>query len=179
VREDAAATWAADVFSDALNQPVSQLQKKLVDTGLWQSVGVNYYTLDHKGPISVSGQTTPEKLRQALAALDREIAQFGDAGYIPAEQLESVKAERSVETAFGVDRASGFAHTLGFWWSVANLEYYMGYVDNMAKRTVADLQAYARKYIVGRPRVVGVLISPEARRAIGLKDADLLPRTVQ
>ena len=58
------ATYAADVFSDVLNQPESTLQKKLVDTGLWQSIGVNYYTLDHVGPITISGQTTPEKLEE-------------------------------------------------------------------------------------------------------------------
>ena len=34
VRKDPAATFAADVFSDALNQPGSQLQRRLVDTGL-------------------------------------------------------------------------------------------------------------------------------------------------
>jgi zinc protease len=179
VRQDPNATYVADVFSDALNQSVSTLQKRLVDTGLFQSIGVNYYTLNQVGPISILGQTTPERLREAMIALDKEIARFADPGYITAEQLESVKAERAVSTAFGEDRASGFAHTLGFWWSVASLEYYMGYVDNMAKQTLEDLRAYARKYIVGKPHIVGVLIDPEARKAIKLVEADLLPRNVQ
>ena len=179
VRKDAAGTYAADVFSDALNQPVSPLQQRLVDTGLFQSVGVNYYTLDQKGPISVMGQTTPEQLKDALAALDREISKFGDAGYITPEQLANVKAERAVSTAYGEDRASGFAHTLGFWWAVSGLEYYMGYIDGMAKQSLVDLQGYARKYIVGKPRIVGVLIDPEARKRINLKESDLLPKVVQ
>jgi zinc protease len=179
VRKDPDATYAADVFSDALNQSVSTLQRRLVDSGLFQSVGVNYYTLDQVGPISILGQTTPERLKEALAALDQEIAKFADPGYITQEQLDNTKAERAVSTAFGEDRASGFAHTLGFWWSVSGLEYYMGYVDNMGKRTLADLQGYARKYIVGKPRIVGVLIDPESRRRIGLTEADLLPRTMQ
>ena len=82
MRGDPNATYAADVFSDVLNQPNSTLQKKLVDTGLWQSIGVNYYTLDHVGPITISGQTTPDKLKSALAALDAEIQRFTDPGYI-------------------------------------------------------------------------------------------------
>lgn len=179
VRKDPQATFAADVFSDALNQPVSTLQQRLVETGLFQSVGVNYYTLDHKGPISIMGQTTPERVKEAIVALDREVARFADPGYITQEQLVNVKAERAVETAYGEDRASGFAHTLGFWWSVSGLEYYMGYIDGMAKQTLADLQGYARKYIVGKPRVVGVLIDPESRKRIGLTEKDLLPRVVQ
>ncbi len=179
VRKDPQATFAADVFSDALNQPVSTLQQRLVETGLFQSVGVNYYTLDNKGPISILGQTTPERVKEAIVALDREIARFADPGYISQEQLVNVKAERAVETAYGEDRASGFAHTLGFWWSVSGLEYYMGYIDGMAKQTLADLQGYARKYIVGKPRIVGVLIDPESRKRIGLTEKDLLPRVVQ
>lgn len=179
VRQDPTATYAADVFSDALNQAVSVMQQRLVDTGLFQSIGVNYYTLDQKGPISIVGQTTPERLKEAVVALDREIARFADPGYITQEQLVNVKAERAVSTAYGEDRASGFAHTLGFWWAVSGIDYYMGYIDGMAKQTLGDLQSYARKYIVGKPRVVGVLIDPEARKRIGLKESDLLPKVVQ
>ena len=179
VGKDPGATYAADVFSDVLNQATSRLQQRLVDTGLWHAVGVNYYTLDQVGPITISGQTTPNQLQAALAALEREISSLGEAGYITQEQLDATKAERSVSTAFGLDRASDFAHTLGFWWSVAGLEYYMGYVDNMGKQTLDDLRAYARKYIVGKHRVVGVLIDSAARRSIGLTSEQLLPKVVQ
>jgi zinc protease len=173
VGADPDATYAADVFSDALNMPGSAFQQHLVDSGLWQSVGVNYYTLNHTGPISISGQTTPDKLRPALAALDREIARFDSIGYVTPEALAETKAQRAVNSAFGRERASGYAHTIGFWWSVANLEYYFGYVDNMAARTPEDLAAYARRYIVGKPRVTGVLISPNDRAAIGLTETEL------
>jgi zinc protease len=176
VRQDPKSTYAADVFSDALNQPNSTLQKRLVDTGLWQSIGVNYYTLDHVGPITISGQTTPEKLKSALSALDAEIQRFTEPGYISKEELEAVKAQRAVSSAFGRERASGFSQTIGFWWSVADLEYYMGYVDNMATQSLADLRSYATKYIVGKPRVTGVVIPADARQSIALTAADLLPR---
>jgi zinc protease len=59
VRRDRAATYAADVFSDALNTPGSRFQRRLVDSGLWQTLLVNYYTLDQVGPITVSGQAAP------------------------------------------------------------------------------------------------------------------------
>jgi zinc protease len=178
VRQDPTATYAADVFSDVLNQPNSTLQRRLVDTGLWQSIGVNYYTLDHVGPITISGQTSPDKLKSALAALDAEIQRFAEPGYFSKEELEAVKAQRRVSSAFGRERASGFSQTIGFWWSVADLEYYMGYVDNMAKQSLADIRGYAAKYIVGRPRITGVVIPADARQSISLKEADLLPRGV-
>src|SRR6266576_797205 len=159
VGQDPKSTYAADVFSDVLNDQRSQFQQRLVDSGLWQAVGVNYYTLNHTGPITISGQTSPEQLRPALTALYEEIGKFDTPNYFTTDELEAVKAHRTVTSAFDRERASGFAHTLGFWWSVASLEYYMGYVDNMAQQKTTDLRAYARKYIVGKPRVTGVLIS--------------------
>jgi zinc protease len=173
VGADPDATYAADVFSDALNQPGSPLQQRLVDSGLFQSLGVNYYTLNHTGPITISGQTTPDKLRAALAGLGREIARFDNVGYVSPEELAEVKAQRAVNSAFGRERASGYAHTVGFWWSVANLEYYFSYVDNMAARTPRDLADYAHRYIVGKPHITGVLIAPQDRAAIGLTEGEL------
>jgi zinc protease len=174
VGQDPKSTYAADVFSDVLNDPRSEFQQKLVDSGLWQAVGVNYYTLNHTGPITISGQTSPERFREALAALYGEIAKFDTPGYYTAEELEAVKAHRAVTSAFDRERASGFAHTLGFWWSVASLEYYMGYVDYMAQQTIADLRAYARRYILGKPHITGVLIAPEVRQSLKLAPEDLV-----
>jgi hypothetical protein len=57
---------------------------------------------------------------------------------------------------------------------VASLEYYMGYVDNMAQQTLGDLRAYARKYIVGKPYITGVLIAPQARQALKLSAGDVV-----
>ena len=174
VGKDPNATYAADVFSDVLNDPRSQFQQRLVDSGLWQGVGVNYYTLNHTGPITISGQTSPEQLRPALAALYAEIAKFDTPGYFTSEELEVVKAHRAVTSAFDRERSSGFAHTLGFWWSVASLEYYMGYVDYMAQQSLDDLRSYARRYILGKPHIAGVLIAPEARQSLRLVPDDLI-----
>ncbi len=174
VGKDPNATYAADVFSDVLNDPRSQFQETLVDSGLWQALGVNYYTLNHTGPITISGQTSPEQLRTAVAALYREIAKFNTPGYITLEELQAVKAHRAVTSAFDRERASGFAHTLGFWWSVASLEYYMGYVDYMAQQTLEDLRSYARRYILGKPHIAGVLIAPDARQLLKLTPEDLI-----
>jgi zinc protease len=171
---DPQSTYAADVFSDVLNDPGSNFQERLVDSGLWQNLGVNYYTLNHTGPITISGQTSPENLRKALAALEAEIKKFDETSYFDPVELEAVKAHRAVTSAFDRERSSGFAHTLGFWWSVASLEYYMGYVDNMAQQKTSDLRAYARKYIVGKPHITGVLIAPADRASLKLSSDELL-----
>jgi len=177
-RSDVAATYAADVFSDAMNQPGSRFQRRLVESGLFQGVHVNYYTLNQVGPITVSGQTSPGKLKAALAALETELARVLEPGYFTQEELDAVKRQRVVGTLMGLERASGFAHQLGFWWSVTGLDYFLGYVDAMAAQSPDDLRAYARRYIVGKPRVTGVLLSPEVRRGLGLTTSDLTTREV-
>jgi len=48
----------------------------------------------------------------------------------------------------------------------------------MAKQSLGDLRNYAAKYIVGKPRVTGVVIPADARRSIALTTADLLPRSI-
>ena len=171
--EDPASTYAADVFSDVLNQSESRLQRTLVDSGLFESLSVNYYTLNHVGPITISGVTTAANVRKAITALEAEIAKFADPGYFSPAELEPVKRQRIAGTMFGLERASGFAHQLGFWWAVTGLDYYLGYVDAMAKETVPDLQRYARHYIVGKPHVRGVLIDTQANRVVRLTAAEL------
>ena len=174
VGADPDATYAADVFSDILNTPGSGFHTRLVDSGLFQSVSVNYYTLNNVGPITIAGETTREKFRAALRALETEIGKFSDSTYFTRDELNSVKAQRAVTSAFGLERASSISQTIGFWWSVASVDYFMGYVENMARQTHADLRRYTDTYILGKPRVVGVLVSPESRRALNLTEAELL-----
>jgi zinc protease len=173
VRGDENATFSADVYSDVLNNPQSRFWHKLVDSGLWQDIVVNYYTLNNVGPITVSGQTTPEKLREALKAMMFELGESVKPGYFSQEELDATKANRAVTTAFGVEKSSDFSHTIGFWWAVSGLDYYMKYIDEMAKRTPQDLRNYATKYIIGKPHVVGVLMTHEDRVRIKLTQDEL------
>ena len=173
VRRDRVSTYAADVFSDALNTKGSRFQRLLTDSGLWTAIGVNYYTLDQVGPITISGQTSPERLKDALAVLWREIEKLDDPGYFSVSELEAVKSQRGTENQFGIEKTSELTHTIGFWWAVADLDYFMGYVDNMARQTPADLQRYASRFIVGKPSVTGVLINRQDRARLKLTDADV------
>ena len=115
-------------------------------------------------------------MREAVAALEAELEKVDDPGYITAPEIESVTRRRIADTMFQLERSSGFAHQLAFWWSVTGLDYFLGYVDAMARQTPAELRAYAQKYIIGKPHVTGVLLSPQARRQIGLTEEDLVGR---
>jgi zinc protease len=177
--KDPAATYAADVFSDVLNSPNSKFQQHLVDSGLFESLGVNYYTLNQIGPITISGEVRPEKLKQAIAALDDELRKVVEPGYITSDELAATKQHRIVDAMFNLERSSGFADQLAFWWAVTGIDYFYGYADAMAGQSPEDLRRYATTYILGKPRVVGVVIPPDARAALRLSPADLLVRRIR
>jgi zinc protease len=44
----------------------------------------------------------------------------------------------------------------------------------MAQQRITDLMRYTSSYIAGKPRLTSVLLSPQARKSIGLTEAELL-----
>ncbi len=173
---DTAATYAADVFSFVVNQPNSQFAHALVDSGLTTSGGLNYYTQKNVGPISITAQATPEKLKAALKAISGEVNKFDSPNYFSDEELQYAKTLLDVNEIYDREKPSEYAHTLSFWWASSGLEYFGGYGDNLNKVTREDITRYVRKYIKNKPRVVAVLLSDADQKRIGLTDADLLFR---
>ena len=166
VGSDAAGTYAADVFSELINQPLSGLQKRLVDSGLFQSVSLGYETAKYVGPIELYARTTPEKLEAAGAALKKEVKQFGTPGYFTDEDVIIAKKRQQVLTAFQFESATSLAHPVAELWSIAGLDYYMGYLDNVHAQTPDDVQRFAQTYLAGKPMTVTVLVSPTVRRSM-------------
>ncbi len=170
VRQDPAATYAADVFSYILRQPNSKFYKQLVDSGLLTGVNLNYYTLHKTGPITILAQTSAEKYEAAVKAIFAQIQQFTAPDYYTDEQLANAKHQLEINETYGQERPSTFAHTVGFWWSVAGLDYYLTYVDNLRQVSREDINTYVRRYIQNAPYVMGVLASPEDRKKLRLEE---------
>ena len=174
VTGDPAATYAADVLSTVLANPTSKFQKRLVDSGLTFGAGLSYYTQAHVGPISVFAQMTPDKALEARKAIMEEIAKLGDENYITQKELAAAQTQLGIQALYGREQASEYAHTVGFWWAVTGLDYYRNYVPNMQKIRRADLASYARKYIIGKPHVTALLVSPADRQKLNITSAQLM-----
>lgn len=173
---DTVATYAADVFSFVVNQPNSQFTRNLVDSGLITSGGLNYYTQKNVGPISITAQATPDKLKAALKAISAEVSKFDSPTYFSDEELQYAKTLLDVDEIYDREKPSEYAHTVSFWWASSGLDYFAGYGDNLNKMTREDITRYVRKYIKNKPRIVAVLVSEADQKRIGLTDADLLFR---
>lgn len=173
--EDTPSTFAADTLSFILQQPTSRFYRNLVDSGLFDFVGLSYFSQVHTGPINVFAQTSPERLDKAHAALMTELSHLTDPDYFTDEQLAFAKSQLEVSEIYGRERPTDFVHTVSFWWSTGGLDYYRDYLDNLRKVSRADIQNYVRRYITGKPSVTGVLISEENKSKVALlKNAEVV-----
>jgi zinc protease len=166
VRGDPAATYAADALADLVNDEQSQFQRNLVDAGYFQTASLSYSTLDHTGPITFRGTTSIAQLASALTSLEAELRMMSNADYFTVEELEGAKKRRAVHTVLQLEQGSGLAHTIGYWWAVSGLDYYMGYVDNLSTRTPADLHNFVTQYVTKHPFVAGILTTPADGRTV-------------
>ena len=174
VRQDPQATYAADVFSYILSQPNSKFYQELIDSGVLTGVSFSYYTLDKTGPITLLAQTTADKYHAAIQMIWAQVQKFTDPDYYTDAQLANSKHQLEINEIYTHEKPSAYAHTIGFWWSVAGLDYYLGYVDNLRKVTREDINTYVRRYIQNAPYILGVMLSPEDRAKLGLDEGKSL-----
>jgi zinc protease len=173
---DAPATYAADVFLFILRQPDSRFARALVDSGLTTGTAFSYLTQRNVGPIQLMAQTTPEKFREALKAINAELSKFDAPDYFSDQELEYAKTLLDVNELYDREKPSQYAHTVSFWWASSGLDYYANYVDNIRKVTREDIRQYVRKYVKNKPRIVSALLSEADQKRIGLTEKDLLSR---
>ncbi|MCG6915750.1 insulinase family protein, partial [bacterium BMS3Abin03] len=168
VGKDPKSTYAADVLSFILGQETSKFHKDLVESGLAYGVSFSYYTLNHTGPITLFAQTSIDKFDACQKAVFDELKKMTDPDYFTDEQLENAKTILATNEQYSRERASQFVHTVGFWWAVAGLDYYLNYIDNLKKVTREDIKNYLEKYVVDKPHVLGVLVSPDQAEKVDL-----------
>ena len=160
VRKQAKATYAADVLADLLNDDRSGFQHRLVDAGFFQSASVSYRTLANTGPIIFHGVTSAARLTTALTALGGELQMMADSGYFTATDLEIAKKRRAVASVLRLEQGLGLAQSIGEFWSVAGLDYHLGYVDNLSACSLADVRRFVGDFMFNKPFVIGALSSP-------------------
>jgi zinc protease len=168
VYEDTKATYAADVLSYILRQRTSHFYRVLVDSGLAISVSFDYNTLEHTGPITLFAQTTADRFQRCRAAIDQELHRMASSEYFTDEQLENAKTILAINEQYGRERPTEFIHTVGYWWAVAGLDYYLDYIENLRKVTREDIKEYLDKYVIGKRYIEGILVSASDRKRIGL-----------
>ncbi len=171
-RNDIPATYAADVFSYILTQKSSRFQKDLIDSGLAFQVSVSYSTCKYVGPIQIFMVPNPAKVQEAYAKLNEHIKMWANEDYFTDEQLETAKNLLAIEQIRTKESTSSYVHNITFWWASANIDYYTTYVNQLKKVSKSDILEYVKKYVINKPKITGLLVSPEMKKSMSITDAE-------
>lgn len=161
-------TYAADVFTTMLSQQSSRLQKALVESGLAYQVNVFYSTEKYTGPINILMVPNPQHMKQAMDVLNKEMADWSKPDYFTDEQLQRAKEMLEIEDLYGKEQVTNYMHNVSFAWATSSLEYFANYVDNIKKVSRQDIESFLRDYIIAKPSITGIMISPALEKVTGL-----------
>lgn len=173
VGADREGTFAADIFSSLVNQPLSDTQRRLVDSGVLESVRLRYSTLNHVGPIELVATTSADRVLDAVRALGEELPRLVSSDYYTDDDLRLARKFERASDHYLFESSASAAGMLADFWSSADLDYFRGYADGMARQNRATIDAYVQRYLKGKPMVIAVLV-PEhgwARIAAPLQTA--------
>lgn len=163
---DSIGTLAADVFSTVLGLNSSKWQQAIVDKGLASYAGVSYQTAAHVGPVTIFAVPNPGKLKEFTAELNNQVSHMADADYFTDEQLQTAKDILRRNFIRQNEKPSALSSSLTFWWCSASLDYYTDYMKALMNISRADIQAYLKKYVIGKPFVAGMIINEEMNKQL-------------
>ena len=154
-------TYAADLLGYALQEPSSPFQKHLVDSGACVRAGFNWSTQMNVGPITLGLEATPDKVDECISTALGELPKMKGSDYLSDEELRNAVRRLEVDQALEREKPSELAHVLTFWWCSAGLNYYLSYLDDVKKATRADIAQYLDTFVLGKPFVLGAMVSPK------------------
>ncbi|HTX90511.1 MAG TPA: pitrilysin family protein [Anaerolineales bacterium] len=139
-----------------LSNKTSRLYRALVDKELAVAVGGSAITtIDpflYSTTITVHPSRKPE---EALAAFDDEVKRIQDT-VVPAEEIARAIKQARALFAYHSENITSQASWLGHAEMFASYDWFLTYLDKLAKVTPADLQKAAQKYLRAQNRVVGI-----------------------
>jgi len=163
-------SFAVDVLSHLLALKSGKFYKKFVDSGLIFQGGLSYYTQSQAGEINLYASTNPGLAERVAVQLSDEVKEWLKADYFTEEQLADVRRSLSINHKRQINQTSEYAKNLAFWLAVTGLDYYAKYQENLQKVGLQQVRDFVQKWLVGTPKMVSTLVSPEDAQKAGLVD---------
>ncbi len=156
----------AATFTDLLDADESPFQRTLVDGGFFTSASLSSDINRHSGEVRFTGTTTLEQLSNALNALGTAFSQIANDGYYDEAALKADARRDRVAVALTFEETASLASYLGGAWALGRLGRLTG-ADTAKVSTPQSLAAFAGKWIVNRPYVIGVLTPVGTEQKVG------------
>jgi zinc protease len=163
-------TFAADVLISLLNVRSGKFYKTFVDSGLALDAGLSYPTQRYAGTLTAYAVCEPEKVEEVKEKLMEEISKWASDDYFNEKQLEDVRLSLLINHKREMNSPSAFIKNLAYWWPVTGLDYYSSYIENLSKTSLKDVSEFVKTYLIKKPYVASILVSPEDAKKAGLKD---------
>ena len=145
-----------NMFGGGISNKTSRLYRALVDKEYAVGIsGGSAATIDpflYTFTITVHPKRKPE---EALAALDAQIQKVQDELVSREEVARAIKQARAI-FAYGSENITNQAFWLGYAEMFATYDWFLTYLDKLARVTTKDVQRVARKYFQRKSRVVGI-----------------------
>jgi zinc protease len=141
------ATIAFDLIAMMTGLESSPFQKELVQSGIASHASFFSWTQRYTSPLIFNLECTPEKAQKAYEVMLSLKNRMMKGGFFSEADLKTAKT--SIEVSSAYDRESGqkFALSLAsIWTSTGALNYYLQYIEEMKKITMADIDRYLSEY---------------------------------
>ena len=163
-------TYPLDVLGNLLEHRSGKFFRKFIDSGLTYEAGLGYYTQAQTGEIDIAAMTDPKKVERVHKALLAEIDEWAKPGYFNNSELADVKRKMTISRKREQNAPTEFVKDLAYWWAVTGLDYFDTYLTNINKVQLQDVQTVVKKWLINKPHVDSVLVSPEDAKVAGLSD---------
>jgi zinc protease len=108
----------------------------------------------------------PNKVKECYAELMNQLSQFNNPDYFTDAQLADAKAILLRDDMRAKEKPSSLPSQVSYTWCSTSLNYYTDNTDDYQKVTRADIKKYLETYLVGKPFVGGIIISPDLNKTV-------------
>jgi zinc protease len=141
-----------------ISNKTSRLYRALVEKELAVTVGGGLYTTADPFLYTITITVHPErKAEQVLAAFDEEIRRIQEES-IPEEEVQRAIKQARALFAYGSENITNQAYWLGQAEMFATYDWFLTYLEKLARVTPAKIQEAARRFLRPRNRIVGVYL---------------------
>jgi zinc protease len=154
-------SYPAQLLPKLLQSPWSKFRNNLVYSGPCMGVSFDWQAQRNTGPIYLTFSTTADQARTCIKAIQTELEQIKSPDYFTDEELQLGIRRFHLDVAMERERAGDMADDLTYWWAVGGLDYYRQRVARVSAVTLSDIGRYLDTYVLGRPFVLGVMLSGE------------------
>jgi zinc protease len=145
---DVILTAFGDGKSSRLYREIKE-KRRLVD-----DIGCGYATQRGPGVFSIQAEVAPGRLEAAEEAILGEVARLRERG-LTEEEIATARRKLEVDRIYSEETPASAAASIAYWAAVADLDFYLSYLERVRAVTVEDTVRVARRYLVDGEALVG------------------------